>query len=121
MAIRCFTCLAGLLFLSVSQLDEFGPESKLSMAIANIEVRTKFHPSQKNHSSIGQSIMHFSDNNGCLQGKGLLDSLLPKINSTATENTFLITDAKECIAQPNQFLSKITGPGPSPSSTSSGL
>ncbi|WP_232787796.1 hypothetical protein [Paraglaciecola sp. MB-3u-78] len=40
--IRCFTCLAGLLFLSVSQLDEFGPESKLSMAIAKIEFEQNF-------------------------------------------------------------------------------
>jgi len=35
--IWCVACFAGLLFQSVSQLDEFDPESKLSLAIADIE------------------------------------------------------------------------------------
>jgi hypothetical protein len=163
--IWCVACLAGLLFLSVSQLDEFDPESKLSMAIADIGFEQKFiQQLQKNHSSIGQSIIHFSDNNcfcetiaqshiarlsndmvdngfhnvhiniktlpefahfipstpavaiigalkeliylgpysegyGCLKGTGLVDALLPKINSTTMENTILITDAKGCYCQ----------------------
>lgn len=158
----CVSCLAGLLFLSFSQLDDFDPESKLSMAITDIEFEQKFISQlQKNHSSIGQSIIHFSDNDcfcetiaqnhiarlsnnmiangfhnihinintdpefahfvpstpavaivgaleeliyfgpysvgyGCLRGTGLVDALLPKINSTTVENTILITDAKGC-------------------------
>jgi hypothetical protein len=163
--IWCIACLAGLLSLSVSQLDEFDPQSKLSMAITDIEFEQNFVKQlQKNHSSIGQSIIHFSDNNcfcetlaqphitrlsndmhangfhnihiniktlpefsqfvpstpavaivgalqeliylgpysegyGCLQGTGLVDALLPKINSSAAENTILITDAKGCYCE----------------------
>jgi hypothetical protein len=155
-------CLAGLLILSVSKLEEFDPESKLSLAISDIEFEQQFvELLQKNHRSIGQSIVHFSDNdcfcakisqthitrlsndmveNGfhniqinintrpefarfvpstpavaivgalkeliyfgpysegysCLRGTGLVDALLPKINSTEIENTILITDAKGC-------------------------
>lgn len=158
-------CLAGLLMLSVDQLDEFDPESKLSLAIADIEFEQNLvNQLQKNYSSIGQSIIHFSNNNcfcetlaqshitrlsndmvdngfrnihiditifpefarfvpstpavaivgalkeliylgpysegyGCLQGTGLVDAILPKINSTVAENTILITDAKGCYCQ----------------------
>lgn len=165
MGIWCIACLAGLLFLSVSQLDEFDPESKFSLAIADIEFEQNFvNLLQKNHLYIGQSIIHFSVNNcfcetlaqthiarlssdmiangfqnihidikarpefarfvpstpavaivgalkeliylgpysegyGCLRGTGLIDALLPKINSNATENTILITDAKGCYCQ----------------------
>jgi hypothetical protein len=57
-------CLAGLLTLSLSQLDDFDPESKLSLAITDIEFEQKFVAElQKMHGSIGQSIIHFSDNN----------------------------------------------------------
>jgi hypothetical protein len=188
--IWCVACLAGLLILSVSQLQEFDPASKLSLAISDIEFEQKLvNQLQEKYNSIGQSIIHFSDNNcfcgtlaqkhiaglsnemlnfgfrsiyidikanpefarfvpstpavaiigalkeliylgpysegyGCLQGTGLVDALLPKINSIATENSILITDAKGCYCQTDtkhQFLSKITGPGPSFSRVSSGL
>jgi hypothetical protein len=163
--IWCVACFAGLLFQSVSQLDEFDPESKLSLAIADIEfVQNLVNQLQKKHNSIAQSIIHFSDNNcffetlaqghiarlsndmlnngfrnihinlkdfpefayfipstpavaivgalkeliylgpysegyGCLKGTGLVDALLPNINSTAAENTILITDAKGCYCE----------------------
>lgn len=159
------TCLAGLLLLSIRQLEDFDPESKLSLAIADMAFEQKFISQlQENTSSIEQSIIHFSDNHcfcgtiaqphiarlsrdmvangfhnihinintrpefasfvpstpavaivgalkeliylgpysegyGCLQGTGLVDALLPKINSQAVENTLLITDAKGCYCQ----------------------
>jgi hypothetical protein len=40
--IWCITCLAGLLSLSVSQLDEFDPQSKLPIAITGIEFVQNF-------------------------------------------------------------------------------
>jgi hypothetical protein len=52
------------LSLSVNQLDEFDPQPKLSMAITDIEFEQNFVKQlQKNHVSIEQSIIHFSDNN----------------------------------------------------------
>lgn len=161
----CVTCLAGLLFLSVNQLVEFDPESKLSLAISDLNFEQKFvEQIQKTNSSIGLSVVHFSDNNcfcgtlaqthisrlssnlinkgfqnifidvkthpefahfvpstpavaiigalkelvylgpysegyGCLKGTGLVDALLPKINSLTTENTILVTDAQGCYCQ----------------------
>jgi hypothetical protein len=161
----CVTCLAGLLLLSVSQLEDFDPESKLFLAITDIEFEQKFiFQLQKKHSSIEQSVIHFSDNNcfcetiarthiarlsndmvdsgfhnihinistlpefarfvpstpavaivgalkeliyfgpysegyGCIGGTGLVDALLPKINSPTVENAILITDAKGCYCQ----------------------
>jgi hypothetical protein len=167
--IWCVACLTGLLLLSVSQLDEFDPESKLSLAIADIGFEQAFvNQLQKEHDSIGQSIIHFSDNDcfcetiaqnhiarlsndmidngfhnihinvntlpefakfvpstpavaiigalkeliylgpysegyGCLKGTGLVDALLPKINSAAVENSILITDAKGCYCATESF------------------
>jgi hypothetical protein len=159
------TCLAGLLLLSVSQLDEFDPESKLSLAITDIRFEQKLiNQLQTEYNSIDQTIIHFSDNNcfcetlaqnhiarlsknmsengfrnirvdvetfpefakfvpstpavaiigalkeliyfgpysegyGCLTGTGLVDALLPKINSSTAENALLITDANGCYCQ----------------------
>lgn len=161
-AVWSITCLAGILLLSVSQLNEFDPESRLSVAITDINFEQKFvNQLQKYHSSIEQSVIHFSDNNcfcgsiaqphierlsndmfdsgfhnihinikarpefarfvpstpsvaivgalkeliylgpyskgyGCFSGTGLVDALLPKINSARVENSILITDAKGC-------------------------
>tara|TARA_R110000751_G_scaffold116604_2_gene216276 strand:+ start:27496 stop:28014 length:519 start_codon:yes stop_codon:yes gene_type:complete len=159
------TCLAGLLMLSVNQLDEFDPDSKLSLAITDVKFEQNFISQlQQKNTLEAQSIIHFSDNNcfcetiaqshiarlsndmaangfqnvyinvkalpefarfvpstpavaiigalkeliylgpysegyGCLQGTGLVDAILPKINSSAVENTLLITDAKGCYCQ----------------------
>jgi hypothetical protein len=148
--------------MSVSQLEDFDPESRLSLAITDIEFEQKFMAKiQKHQGSLDQSIIHFSDNKcfcetiaqthitrlsksmldngfnnihininahpefsqfvpstpavaivgalkeliylgpysegyGCLKGTGLVDALLPKINSANIENTILITDAKGC-------------------------
>lgn len=161
-SIWCVSCLAGLLGLSISQLEDFDPESRLSLAITDMEFEQNFISQiQKNHGLIEQSVIHFSNNNcfcetiaqphieglsknmfnsgfhnihinidafpefarfvpstpavavvgalteliyfgpysegyGCLKGTGLIDALLPKINSATVENTILITDAKGC-------------------------
>ncbi|MEP1447256.1 MAG: DUF6436 domain-containing protein [Paraglaciecola sp.] len=155
-------CLAGLLTLSVSQLDEFDPQSKLAIALTDVAFEQKFISQlQQQHKWLGQSLVHFSDTNcfcetiaqphiarlsqnmldngfqnihinisihpefarfvpstpavaiigalqeliyfgpyaegyGCLSGTGLVDAILPKLNSPTIENSILITDAKGC-------------------------
>jgi hypothetical protein len=60
----CIACLTGLLFLSVSQLVDFDPESKLSLAISDVEFEQNFiNQLQNKYSSIDQTIIHFSDDN----------------------------------------------------------
>lgn len=60
----CGGCLAGLLALSVSQLEEFDPESRLSLAITDIEFEGKLISRIESiYGSIEQSIIHFSNNN----------------------------------------------------------